>query len=201
MKNYRWIIGIALIFILPSLGLKEKENVDQGRVIQFDKGKGIVKVVLNKNADHLSPEYNSLPPMTYTLPAASQAIGFIPKVGLRLNLDTKHKEIVVFDEANQKIKTLIYTLIDQKENIAKNNPLILENGDLKKFPLIDREKNLITIYSERQRILTTFTLPAEYFSLPDYTWEAGNEVLIHYKEDGKTRRVTKIAKIGLMNGK
>jgi len=199
------MIGVALILILPllgfeALGTKSTENVDQGRVIQFDNAKGIISVILNKNADHLNSEYRSLPPMTYTLPEATQAIGYIPKAGLRLKLDPKNHEIVIFDKASQGFKTINYALIDQKENIAKNNPLVLENGKPKKFPVIDKEKNLVKIYSERQRILTTFTLPAKYLSLPEYTWGAGDEVLIHYKKDGQTRRVTKIVKIGFING-
>ena len=138
--------------------------------------------------------------MTYTLPGGSGEIGFLPKAGLRLKLDTKNNEIVIFDEATQKIKTIKYTVVSKKENIAQNNPLVNENGNLKKFPVIDREKNIFTIYSERQRILTTFTLPSEYFSLPDYTWADGDYVLIHYKQDGKTRRVTKIVKIPYTKG-
>jgi hypothetical protein len=192
MKLNKWLIGMVLILLFTSLGLKGKErgqeNVDQGRVIQFDQAKGVVKVIANKSTDHLNPRYNSLPPLTYTLPASPQEIGFLPKAGLRLNLDTKHNEIVIFDEANQKIKKLTYTLVDQKENIAKNNPLVLENGKFKKFPLVDREKKLITIYSERQRILTTLILPAEYFSLPEYTWQAGDEVLVHYQGKVTSKR-------------
>jgi len=206
MKNKIWMIGVALILILPilgfkDLGFKDKENIDQGRVIQFDNAKGIIKVILNKNADHLNSDYSSLPPVTYSLPADPQAIGDIPKAGLRMKLDPKNNEIVIFDDANQEFKTLTYALIDQKDNIAKDNPLVLENGNPQKFPVIDRKKNLITVYSERQRVLTTFLLPSKYLSLPEYAWGAGDEVLIHYKEDGKTRWVTKIAKIGFVNGK
>ena len=180
--------------------VKGKEKVDQGRVVHFDQGKGIIKVILNKNADPLNPDYSSLPPMTYTLPAGPGAMGFIPKAGLRLKLDTKNNEIVIFDEANQKIKTIKYAVVNKKENIAQNNPLVMEDGNLKKFPVIDREKKIFSIYSERQRILTTLTLPSEYFSLPESTWAAGDDVLIYYKEEGKTRKVTKAVKIPYTKG-
>lgn len=180
--------------------VKGKEKVDQGRVVHFDQAKGIIKVILNKNADHLNPDYSSLPPMTYTLPAGSGAMGFIPKAGLRLKLDTKNNEIVIFDEANQKIKPIKYAVVNKKENIAQNNPLVMEEGHLKKFPVIDRAKNIFSIYSERQRILTTFTLPTEYFSLPESTWAAGDDILIYYKEEGKTRKVTKVVKIDYTKG-
>jgi hypothetical protein len=76
----------------------------------------------------------------------------------------------------------------------------MEEGHLKKFPVIDRAKNIFSIYSERQRILTTFTLPTEYFSLPESTWAAGDDILIYYKEEGKTRKVTKVVKIDYTKG-
>jgi hypothetical protein len=198
MKKFIKIMGVALILILPMLGCKEKEKVDQGRVIQFDKSKGVLTVILNKSSDHLKPDYSVLPPANYKLPSDLQAVGFIPKAGLRIKLDAEKNEIIIFDEAAQGFKILKYTLVDKKENVAKDNPLILENGQPKKNPIVDREKNLITIYSERQNLLTTISLPPEYLSLPESTWEAGDEVLVHYQGDGQDRRVTKIVQIGFI---
>jgi hypothetical protein len=199
-SNCIWPVRSAQRSEIVPATLKEKETVDQGRVIHFDKAKGIIKLILNKTTDHFNPDFSSLPPVSYTLPAGSGGIGFMPKVGLRLKLDTRNNEIVIFDEATQKIKAIKYTVVTKRENIAQNNPLVTENGNLKKFPIIDREKYIFTIYSERQRILTTFTLPPEYFSLPEYTWVDGDYVLIHYKEEGKTRRVIKIVKIPYSKG-
>ncbi len=59
----------------------------------------------------------------------------------------------------------------------------------KKFPQVDKAKKAITIYSGRQKLLTTFSVPDEYLSLPDNTWEAGDEVRIYYKEPGKAAAV------------
>ena len=116
------------------------------------------------------------------------------KPGLRMKLDTKNNEIVIFDLNAQNFKTIKYTLVDQKEKIAKDDPLVFENDKPKKFPVVDREKKTITVYSKRQQILTTFTLPEEYFALPEYTWDAGDEVRIYYKEEGKARRFMNITK-------
>ena len=72
--------------------------------------------------------------------------------------------------------------------------MVFENDKPKKFPVVDREKKTITVYSKRQQILTTLTLPEEYFALPDYTWDAGDEVRIYYKEEGKAQRFMNITK-------
>jgi hypothetical protein len=196
MKKFIRVMGVALILILPMLGCKEKEKIDQGRVIQFDKSKGVLQVILNKSSDHLSPDYSALPPVSYKLPSDLQDIGFIPKAGLRIKLDAEKNEIIIFDEATQGFKILKYTPVDRKDNVAKDNPLVLENGQPKKFPAVDKEKNIFTIYSERQNILTTFSLPPEYSALPVFTWDAGDEVLVHYQGDGPDRKVTKIVQIG-----
>jgi hypothetical protein len=57
---------------------------------------------------------------------------------------------------------------------------------------------MITVYSRRQQILTTFTLPDKYFALPAYTWNAGDEVRIYYKEKGKIQRLINITKLGFL---
>ncbi len=194
MKKYYWMIGVALVPILIGLGCGDLGKVEQGRVIQFDKTKWTVTLVRDKQADPQNPDYCQLPPVTFALPADPQEMGPEPKAGLRIKLDTKNNQIVIFDPASQNFKTIQYTLIDQKEKIAKDNPLVLDEGKPKKFPIIDREKKAITVYSKRQQILTTFTIPEEYFGLPENTWDAGDEVRIYFKEEGKARRFMNITK-------
>lgn len=194
MKKYCWMIGLVLVPILITLGCGDLGKVEQGRVIQFDKTKWTVTLVRDKQADPQNPDYCQLPPVTFALPADPQEMGPEPKAGLRIKLDTKNNQIVIFDPASQNFKTIQYTLIDQKEKIAKDNPLVLDEGKPKKFPIIDREKKAITVYSKRQQILTTFTIPEEYFGLPENTWDAGDEVRIYYKEEGKARRFMNITK-------
>ena len=48
---------------------------------------------------------------------------------------------------------------------------------------MDKTRKTITIYSKRQAILTTFSVPDEYFMLPADTWDNGDEVRIYYKEE------------------
>lgn len=198
MRNRRyWFLTIMLILPLFLLaGCDEYGKVDQGRVVKFDKEKGTCVLIRDMKADPQNPDYNHLPPMTYTVPKDLAEMGPDPKAGCRMKLDAKAKQIVIFDAAAQDFKTLNYTLIDQKEDVDKNDPLVFDSsqGKAKKFPAVDREKKTITIYSGRQKIVTTFSLPDEYFALPDSTWDAGDEVRIYYKTEGKALRFMNISK-------
>jgi hypothetical protein len=191
VRKHGWIFTMAIILPFALLvGCGEYGKVDQGRVVKFDKDKRLATVIRDAKADPANPDYNHLPPAVYELPTDPNESGAEPKAGLRMKLDTKNRQIVIFDPAVQDFKTLSYTLIDQKENVAKSDPLVVD----KKFPAVDRDKKTITIYSGRQAVLTTFSLPDEYFGLPDSTWDAGDEVRVYYKLEGKAARFMNISK-------
>ena len=196
MKKSYWIIALALMPIMISLGCGELGKVEQGRVIQFDKNKGTVTLIRAKSTDPQTPDYSVLPPVTFAIPKNLEEMGPDPKTGLRMKLDISKNQIVIFDTTAQNFKTLQYTVIDQKENIGKEHPLVFdkEKDKPKTFPVIDREKKTITLYSKRQQTLITFSLPEEYLTLPSYTWDAGDEVRIYYKEEGKARRFMNVTK-------
>lgn len=122
-------------------------------------------------------------------------MGAEPKPGLRMKLDTQNRQIIIFNPSTQNFNTINYTLLDQKENVDKENPLVfdIEKKKPKKFPVVDRDKKTITIYSKRQKIFVILSLPEEYFKLPDYTWDAGDEVRIYYKQEGKALRFMNIS--------
>jgi hypothetical protein len=193
LKKY---CGLTLLVILPLIlayGCGEMGKVDQGRVIEFDKAKGLVTLIRDMKADPKNPDYSHLPPMVYEIPKDFKEMGPEPKAGLRMKLDAKAKQIIIFDPASQSFKRLDYTLIDQKEGVEDEDALV--KG--KKFPLVDKEKKAITLYSKRQKLLTTFSVPDEYFALPAGAWDAGDEVRIYYKENGKARRLMNISKTNI----
>jgi hypothetical protein len=181
----------ALLVILPLvlLGCGDLGKVDQGRVIAFDNAKGTVTFIQDVKADVGNPDYSGAPHV-YTLPKDPDERGEDPKAGKRMKLDAKAKEIVIYDDATKGMKKISYTLIDEKDGVGKDNPLVAG----KKFPFVDQAKKTITIYSGRQRILITFSLPDEYLKLPADTWEAGDEVRVYYKEPGKALRFMNISK-------
>ena len=197
MIRKRVLFTIAAIGMSAMLfGCAEFGQVDQGRVIEYDKEKGVLTLIRDVKHEAQNPEYSHLPPMVYQQPTDRNEMGAEPKPGHRMKLDTKNKQIIIFDSASQNFKTIKYTPVDEQENIDKRHPLVYDRGTdkPKPFPVIDRDKKQITVYSARQKILTTFSVPDEYFSLPDYTWDSGDEVRIYYKEEGKALRLMNITK-------
>ena len=191
-KKVSWwalVASLAATLVLGGLGCGELGKVDQGRVIAFDKEKETVTFINDVKHDPANPDYSGAP-MTFALPKEPADRGEDPKAGKRMKLDAKTREIVIYDAGTQSMKKITYTLIDQKEGVAKDDPLV--KG--KKFPLVEKDKKAITIYSGRQKLLTTFSLPEEYFALPDDTWEAGDEVRVYYKEPGKCLRFMNITR-------
>ena len=104
---------LSSVFVLAC---GELGKVDQGRVIEFDKGKWTVTIIKDRKSDPKNPDYSYLPPVTYELPKDPKEMGPLPKVGKRMKLDTKNNQIVIFDTAAQNFKTITYKLIEQKED-------------------------------------------------------------------------------------
>jgi hypothetical protein len=191
-KKVSWwalVATLAATLLLGGFGCGELGKVDQGRVVAFDKEKATVTIIEDIKHDPANPDYSGAP-KTFSLPTDPMERGEDPKAGLRMKLDTNTREITIFDEASQGMKTITYTLIDQKENVGKSSPLVVD----KEFPIVDRDKKAITVYSSRQKLLVTFSVPGEYFARPDNTWTAGDEVRIYYKEPGKAARFMNITK-------
>jgi hypothetical protein len=186
---------VTLLAAVSGCG-KDYGKVDQGRVIEFDREKGTVTLIRDLKTDPGNPEYTLLPPLTYTLPKNPGDINAEPKTGYRMKLDTKKSQIIIFEPTAKDFKTIDYKLLKQWDGVEKDDPLVYDKsvGKAKEFPVIDKIAKTITIYSRRQKILTTITVPDEYLVLPVNTWEAGDDVRIDYKEDGKALKLTNISR-------
>ncbi|MBF0233729.1 MAG: DUF4881 domain-containing protein [Desulfamplus sp.] len=189
----RKFAGLTLVVaaVMVITGCNDMGQVTQGRVIAYDKESKQVTFIEDKNT-HMkeAPIYTTLPPVVFTTPDDKNEMGAHPSVGQRMKLDVDKNEIDIFDIATQQFKAIPYTLIERKDHVGKEDPLVKD----KKFPIVDRTAKTIQIFSKRQKILVTFSLPDEYFSLPDETWAAGDEVRIYYKEKGKALRMMNITK-------
>ena len=188
MKQITGFIIIAALLIFT--GCNDMGKVIQGRVIAFDKDAGTVTFIADKSTVRGKPDYNTLPPTTYNIPKDFHEMGPAPAAGQRMGLDTEKNEIVLFDMATGQLKPITYTPVDKKENIGKDDKLVKDV----KFPIVDRVAKTIQIYSKRQKLLVTFSVPDEYFNLPDATWAAGDEIRIYYKDQGQALRLMNITK-------
>jgi len=198
LKNMWRTLLVALPMVLL-LGCSEPGKVDQGRVIKYDAATKTMVFIRDKANDTQNPDYTYLPPITYVLPANPAEAGPEPKAGGRMKIDNKKNQIIIFDPSTQNFKTIDFVMVDYKENIDKNHPLVYdkEADKAKKFPVIDKEKKTVTIYSGRQKTLSVIQLPEEYFALPDDTWDAGDEARVYYKEEGKALRFMNISKTNI----
>ncbi|MBU0993919.1 MAG: DUF4881 domain-containing protein [Proteobacteria bacterium] len=189
---------LATIFFPAVLlmGCNDFGQVDQGRTIAFDKANKTVTIIRNKSFDPKNPDYSVLPPVNYRLPDDPAETGPEPKVGRRMNFDIDKKEITLFDPAANGFVTIHYTLVDQKDNVDSTDPLLCDpvTKKQKPFPLIDEATKTITVYSKRQKVLVTFTVPDEYAGYSPDTWDSGDEVRIYYKEAGRAKRFMNVSK-------
>ena len=190
LKNRIWLYlliaqPLVLLFACMYFG-----KVDQGRAVGFDKDKRILTIIRDMKNDINNHDYSYLPPITYTLPTDPMETGPEPKVGGRMKLDVEKHQIIIFDPKAQSFKTIDFKLIEKKEGVGSQDPAI--KG--KTLPMIEKDKKTITIYSGRQKILLTISVPEEYLALPPSTWDAGDEVRIYYKEEGKALRFMNISK-------
>jgi hypothetical protein len=192
----KWIFLAAWMPIMITLGCGELGKVEQGRVVAFDKAKRTVTLIADKNADSQNPDYSVLPPVTFTLPDDPNEIGPEPKVGLRMKLDLKNKQVVIFDPTGPGFKNIPITVVEEKKILDSEDPLVFDKVTRKPkiFPLVDRIGKTVTLYSKRQKTLITFSVPEEHLNLPDLAWDAGDEVRIYYKEEGKALRFMNVTK-------
>ncbi|GAB6126332.1 DUF4881 domain-containing protein [Humidesulfovibrio idahonensis] len=198
-RKSMWRTLLVALPVVLLMGCSDPGKVDQGRVIKFDKEARTITMIRDKANDAQNPDYTYLPPVTYTLPTNPAEMGPEPKAGGRMKIDNKKNQITIFDPATQNFKTIDFVMVDFKENIDKNHPLVYdkEADKAKKFPVIDKEKKTITIYSGRQKTLSVIQLPEEYFTMPDSTWDAGDEARVYYKEEGKSLRFMNVSKTNI----
>jgi hypothetical protein len=196
-KVNRLMSALAVLFLVAVLaGCQQMGRVDQGRAIEFNKEKGTVTMIRDASPNPDKPDYSHLPPVTYQVPKNPDEMGPDPKPGKRMKLDANNREIVIYVPALNNFAKINYTLVDQKENVSPDDPLVFDNvtGKAKTFPVVDQYRKTITIYSKRQKTLTTFSVPDEYFALPADTWDAGDDIRIYYKEEGKASRLMNVSK-------
>jgi hypothetical protein len=181
----------AILSMLAAVGCGGFGKVNQGRVIDYDAKKGLVTFIQDSNYKEPGhPRYDVLPPVTVAIPRDRSQMGAVPEAGRLISLDSVNNRLVFFDPAAQTLKTVEYTLIEQRDGVYKDDPQVAGV----RFPVIDRENRTVTIYVPRQRQLVKVKMADEYLALPDSTWRFGDEIRYYYKDPQQALRLMNITR-------
>jgi hypothetical protein len=170
-------------------------GVEQGRCVAFDPAAKTVTLIADTVRDDRSRTDYSGAVITYKLPVESSEMGPVPTVGGRLMVNVEKSNVLVFDPVGKKPKEIAVEFTEVEKNIERNNPKVAG----KTFPVIDKEKQTVTIYSARQNTLTTFKPPQAALELPADVWVPGDEVRVVFRAADKTQatRVMNVSKTNI----
>lgn len=182
IRNLLVAFVCALVFAMTACDFKG--GVVQGRCVAFDPDTRMLTMVVDTTLDQMNPHYSGEVD-TFRLPDDPRDVGPLPEAGGRLMLELDKNKILYFDQATKKPTEMDVEFVDVEKNIGENHPKL--KG--KEFPIIDREKQTVTVYSRRLGALVTFKVPESALSLPAYTWKAGDEVRIAFRKDNMKQAI------------
>ena len=164
-----------------------------GRVVAYDKAAKKVTFIEDSLgwSNPKRPEFTVLPAKEVML--AEDPGDMAPKAGGRLRIDLEKKEIIIYNGQTKTIDTFAVEIISGHDNIEPGNALLLADGKEKVFPMVDKAKCEVTIYSKRQKNLSTIKVPQKYMDLPDSVWDDGHNVQLTI-EDGKATKFVNLSK-------
>ncbi len=173
---------VALSFALAACDFDG--GVEQGRCVAYDQAANTVTLVVDTTLDQHNPHYSG-GVHTFKQPTDPRDMGPAPTPGGRLMLEIDKGMILYYDPQDQKVKEMPveYTKVE-KEVLPKDARVA---G--KKFPMVDRAAGTVTVYSPRLQSLVTFKVPAEALDMPAYTWTAGDEVRIAFRNENKSQAI------------
>lgn len=184
----KFLAGLPLA---ATLGCGTFGKVEQGRVIHYDRAKGVVTLILDSNrSEPRKPRYEVLPPVTVRIPAAPGAMGPAPQAGKLLDLDRGSRKLVVFDSARQSLTTIQYTLLEERAGVAPNDRRLAGMH----APVVDRARQAVSLYLPKERVLLTFSVPPECLALPAETWILGDEIRYYFKDPTQALRMMNVTK-------
>ena len=160
-----------------------------GRVVAYDKGAKKMTFIEDSLgwSNPKRPEFTVLPAKEVVL--AEDPGDMAPKAGGRLRIDLEKKEIIIYNGQTKTIDTFAVEVVSNQGDVEPGNPLLLTDGKEKKFPMVDKAKCEVTIYSKRQKSLSTIKVPQKYMELPDSVWDDGHNVKLTVEGDKGTNFV------------
>lgn len=192
MKN----LGIVFILAL-SLGLAACDfqgGVEQGRCVAYDAQANTVTLVVDTTLDQHNPHYSGKVD-TFKLPTNPLDMGPAPQAGGCLMIELDKNQLMYYDPATKTVKELPVEYTNIEKDVSEKSPKLKD----KKFPIIDKEKDTVTVYSPRMQALVTFKVPAEALEQAPYIFEIGDEVRIAFRKDmpGQAIRFMNVSKTSI----
>lgn len=164
-------------------------KVEQGRVIAYDPQTRQVTLIRDAAAAATRSGPGVLPPVTIEAPTDPSEMGPAPAAGGLMLLDAKNRRIVIYDRATQAFRTIPYTPLAERRNVAKSpGP-----------PVVDRARKTITLYAAKDRTLITFGASDDLLAMPADTWRAGDVVRYYYRDPAQALRLMNVTQTDLSN--
>jgi hypothetical protein len=104
-----------------------------------------------------------------------------------MRVDLNNRKVVVYEAATNSLRTIPYTLIEEKHNVPKAGAL----------PTIDKAKGTITVYSRDDKTAVTFTATDEMLAMPADTWKGGDEIRYYFRDLGQALRMMNVTRTDL----
>jgi hypothetical protein len=174
----------AIAAVLALSGCSPPGKVEQGRVIAYDPQARRVTLI-REASTRSSP--GILPPLTIETPTDPQEMGPAPAAGGLLLVDARNRCIVFCDPARQSFRTIAYTAIRERHNVAKSpGPAV-----------VDRAAKTITLYAAKDHTLITFAASDDLLAMPADTWRAGDVIRFYYKDPDRALRLMNVTRTDL----
>jgi hypothetical protein len=175
---------------LALVGCDRFGQVNEGRVIQYDREKGLVTFIQDSNYRQPGkPRFDVLPPVTVHIPNDPREMGPPPEAGKLMAVDSARRQLVTYDAGAQRFRVVPYTPLEESRNLYRDDPRL--RGRL---PRLDRQARTITLYDPGQRLLLTLSVSDGDFALPEDSWKAGDEIRYYYKQPGQALRMMNVTR-------
>lgn len=185
---------VAGWLLLAGSGCGKFGRVSQGRVIEFDRSKGLITIIQDSNYTASGqPRFDILPPLTVRLPQNPAEMGPEPAAGKLIEVDAAGRRAVVFDAQAGVLRNVAVALLERQDNVAPDDRRVagLE------FPVIDRARRTVTVYSAARRQFLRLSVSEEHLILPPQSWKMGDDVRYYYKDSGQALRLMNVTRTDL----
>lgn len=179
----------GIVFLLACVAC-QLGRVEQGRVIAYDRSRGIVTLVLDSNPGG-HPRYDRLPPVSVRIPQSRSEMGPEPVPGKLLEVQTSPCQLKFFDQSSQRIETVHCQLISRMEDVPATDPRVA------RLPEADPRQNTLTIYVPASAEILVVSVPQSYLALPAETWRFGDEVRYYFKQPDQALRMMNVTRTRL----